>query len=220
MIPDLILTLAGEDRKERHRSKRTLELYVENEQRTPIILTGSHSGLLGRNVPQGMEPECLQMRDYLIKKRVSPNQIRIEGQSLDTFANFYYSAQLIEREKKYIDLVTDWFHMPRALWCAQRVFGKSKILTPRLADETEPTRKAALVERLMTNILAADCMLYHIQPGNYTRLTTYMNEVHPFHHTNEKPLFSFYGLWTGMMRRWGMGLAKKVMPSQAQAYRD
>lgn len=78
MKTDLIMILSGEDTKERHRSKKAMQIFSEFNGDTPILVSGSHSGFLGRELPKGMKRECHQIADFLISQSIPSEKITCE----------------------------------------------------------------------------------------------------------------------------------------------
>ena len=100
-----------------HSTDRVMEglrLYHTGSARK-IILSGG-SGLLLK--PE--EKESIWMKDYLIKLKVKPEDILLEGESKNTHENAQYTAEMIHDEfggqGKFL-LITSAFHMNRAHGC-------------------------------------------------------------------------------------------------------
>ena len=211
----LIMILSGEDIIQRHRSKKGLDLYYRYNGKVPILISGSHSGYLGRETPSWMKKECWQARDFLISQGISNEKISCEEHSLDTLGNFYFSQPLIRDNEDEIDLVTDKFHMDRSLWCARLVFGNSKKFVPILTEQTQNTPYQKTIENLQIALLRIDMTRYDVKSGDYTTLTKFMNDVHPFYCNGQaKP--STFG---SMIKAFGNKKALKFLPTQKQAYK-
>ena len=84
MSLDLILVLSGEDTTQRHRSKRAIEMYTQQRANTPILVSGSHSGFLGREVPQTMQGECHQTANYLVSQGIPVEHIKCRNSDSHT----------------------------------------------------------------------------------------------------------------------------------------
>ena len=209
------MLLSGENVDKRHRSKKTVELYRGYNGDVPILISGSHSGYLGRTIPQGMKPECHQAREFLISQGIPERDIRLEDSSLDTLGNFYFSRPLIEREQQTVDLVTDAFHMNRSLWCSRLVFGNSKTFVPSVTAQTTNTNFQKFMESLQVRLLGRDMGKYGVKEGDYDALGRFMNEVHPFYCAG-KPEPSAFGLMVRLFQNKGL---MKLLPTQKQAYK-
>ena len=216
MRPDLIMVLSGEDTKERHRSKKAIEVYQRFDGEAPILVSGSHSGYLGREVPKRMTRECHQARDYLISQGIPERDISCEEASLDTIGNFYFSYPLIGEHQNRIDLVTDEFHMNRSMWCARLVFGDSKVFVPSRTTQTGNTYFKRVMEELQVILLSQDMKKYDVKDGDYEALSRFMNDVHPFY-CQDQPGFSMFGL---MVRLFKNKRLREMLPTQKQAYKD
>ena len=213
-MSNLIMLLSGEDVDERNRSRKAMEIYQRSEGATPILISGSHSGYLGRTIPQGMQPECYQARDFLISQGIPERDIKVEDSSLDTLGNFYFSHPIIGKEQE-IDLVTDTFHMKRSLWCARLVFGDSKRFIPNTTDKTGNTKYQRFMEGLQIRLLSRDMGKYGVKEGDYEALGRFMNKVHPFY-CQGRPEPSAFGFMVGMFNNKRL---MRLLPTQKQAYK-
>jgi uncharacterized SAM-binding protein YcdF (DUF218 family) len=63
--------------------------------------------------------EAKGMADYLIKKGVDPDRILLEDQSTNTVENILYSKKLLENDDQNVGVVTNNFHMFRAIHIAK-----------------------------------------------------------------------------------------------------
>ena len=75
------------------------------------------SGGQGYNEPY---PEAEGMRDYLLEQGIDPSRILMEPQSSNTRENLAFSAQLLDKETARVGIVTNDFHMFRALAIARK----------------------------------------------------------------------------------------------------
>lgn len=213
--PDLIMVLSGENPVERHRSKKAVELYFKYGEQVPILVSGSHSGLLGRTLPEGMKRECHQTRDSIASKNVPSDSIRLEENSLCTLGNFFLSFPHIRSHELEIDLVTDKFHMSRSLWCSNVLFGGTKKFNPQNTENALANPYSIFIESFQKKLLGLDFLIYGVSPGEYDSIFRYMREVHPFY-SESTPPFSFYGVFTKIMQN--KRLAQRILPTQKQAY--
>lgn len=221
--PKLIMVLSGENRTERHRSKRTAELYFEYNEKTPILISGSHSGLLGREKPDGMIKECDEVLGSLMSLGVPKNAVRRESKSLCTLGNFFMSYPLISEEENDIDLVTDDFHVSRARWCSKVVFGNvaegNKLFFPKTTTNFKNNLYTRLMEGVQTAILSEDLARFGVTPGDYGSLKRYMETTHPFYSTDpENQRSSLYGKFINIFKN--KKISQTFLPTQKQAYKD
>ncbi|MBS3081951.1 YdcF family protein, partial [Candidatus Pacearchaeota archaeon] len=180
MKPDLIMILSGEDLSQRHRSKKAIALYRDYNGEVPILISGSHSGFFGRELPKDMERECRQAEKFLMSKGIPRETIICEEQSLDTLGNFYFSHQLIEPSKKKIALITDPFHMNRSRYCANLVFGEDAEFISEPTDNPQGGLYISFIEWIQRVIIARDMETLGIKKGDYKRLRDFIERVHPF----------------------------------------
>lgn len=93
---------------------------MENED-TKVIVSGGQGG----NEP---DTEAQGMYDYLVKKGIAPERILMEDQSGDTSENIRFSSLLMNPETDSVGIVTNNFHVFRAVHLAKaagykKVFG-------------------------------------------------------------------------------------------------
>lgn len=96
--------------------RRRLEKAVEYLQANPdtkVIVSGGQ----GSNEPVS---EAVGMFDYLVKAGIAPERILLEDQSANTFENLVFSGELLDRKNDSVVLVTNNFHMFRALGIAKK----------------------------------------------------------------------------------------------------
>lgn len=74
------------------------------------------SGAKGSNEPVS---EAQGMYDYLVNAGIAPERILMEEASRNTYENLEYSGQLLDRQRDSVVLVTNNFHMYRALKLAK-----------------------------------------------------------------------------------------------------
>jgi len=175
-----LLVLAGENPKERPRSKRAIEVHKKYG-RIPVILSGSHAGMHGPNPPRGERKSCIQMQEYMIRRGVKFEDIILEGRSMSTLANFYYSQPIIlELGATRVGLITDPVHLKRSMKCARKVFadtvGFIQIPSASNCGFSSPVQEWVL--RTCTTI---DLGIRKIKDGDYEALTYFMENVDPYH---------------------------------------
>lgn len=213
---DLIMVLGGEDTERRNRSRRALQLYFEKCGKSQILISGSHSGYLGKNLPNGMKKECDQSAEFLISQGIPNEHILREGLSLDTLGNFYFSYPMISQEIRTVNLVTDGFHMRRSLWCSNLVFGDSKNFIPNFTEQNRNTIYCRIIERLQELFLDRDMRKYGVKNGDYGALKRFMEEVHPFY-CNGQVKSSMFGT---MIKIFGRKEFINLLPTQRQASKN
>ncbi|MBR2066982.1 MAG: YdcF family protein [Solobacterium sp.] len=86
--------------------------YLQNHPTTLCIVSGGQ----GANEPFA---EAIGMKEYLVQKGLDASRILIEDQSLNTIQNILYSSKLLNKEEDSIALVTNNFHIYRALCLAK-----------------------------------------------------------------------------------------------------
>lgn len=64
--------------------------------------------------------EAQGMYDYLTEKGINPERIILEDQSVNTFQNLTFSAELLDKEKDSVAVVTNNFHVFRAVGIARK----------------------------------------------------------------------------------------------------
>lgn len=88
------------------------EYLTENENTICVV-----SGGQGPNEPC---TEAQGMYDYLVEKGIAPERILMEDKSTDTSENIAFSAEIIGRTDKDVGIVTNNFHVFRALGIARK----------------------------------------------------------------------------------------------------
>lgn len=84
---------------------------IENEE-TRVIVSGGQ----GRNEP---DSEAQGMYDYLVGRGISPERIILEDRSTDTSENIRYSMQLMDAQNSRVGIVSNNFHIFRAVHLAE-----------------------------------------------------------------------------------------------------
>ncbi len=102
--------------------------YLNNNPDTLVIVTGGQ----GSNEPA---PEAVIMQEYLIKNGIDSERIRIEYESKNTIQNISNSIKLYDIKDKKVGIVTNNFHLFRAVAIAKKqgiknVYGISAYSTP------------------------------------------------------------------------------------------
>lgn len=87
--------------------------YLEQNPETIAIVSGGQ----GSNEPIA---EAEGMKQYLMQKGIAEERILTENQSANTYQNLVYSSQLLDKENDRVVLVTNNFHMFRALSIAKK----------------------------------------------------------------------------------------------------
>ncbi len=218
MKPDLIMVLSGEDPQARHRSKKAIEIYQAYDGEAPILVSGSHSGLLGRELPSGMARECHQSQEFLISQGVPERDVTCEEASLCTLGNFYFSQPLIKENQQSVYVVTDPFHMKRSMWCSRVIFGLEKEFTAQETanDSNSPYKKA--IESLQMALLGRDFRNRGIEAGDSEAMRDFFENAHPFYCAGS-PEKTWYGIFIRLFQG-NIRLAKALLPTQAQAYKE
>lgn len=95
--------------------KRLVEAveYLQENPDTKVIVSGGQ----GANEPMS---EAQGMKSYLTQAGIEEERILVEDQSTNTYENLIYSAKLLNQENDSVVLVTNNFHMFRALQIAQK----------------------------------------------------------------------------------------------------
>ena len=181
---DALLVLGGEG-SDHSRSDHTNSLYKSRAVPIEIVLSGNSSGLKNL-VP--VKPEADVMRDYLIEKGIPNEFLHTETKSLDTLGNIVFSWPILDDilsgfQTKRLGLVTDNFHMMRALWTAKRVLPDSYAITP-LPSEKNADVKASLMERAVKYAIAYDLAVLGVEKGDKFAFENYLKSNHPMHVKN------------------------------------
>lgn len=83
----------------------------------PLVLSGGDAGDAG-------VPEATVMREYVLDRGVDPALVHAESRALDTVGNAYFSRLLCDRRGlSDVSFVTSCYHVPRARFVFERVFG-------------------------------------------------------------------------------------------------
>lgn len=88
--------------------------YLEENENTLVIVSGGQ----GSNEPMS---EAQGMYDYLVKKGISPERILREDRSTNTHENLLFSKALIQKEDASVGIVTNNFHVYRAVRLAAKL---------------------------------------------------------------------------------------------------
>ncbi len=96
----------------RYRLDAAYDYLIEHEN-TLCIVSGGQG-------PNESAAEASGMREYLLKKGISEERILMEEESKDTFENMLNSARLLDKEQDRVGIVTNNFHMYRALSLAKK----------------------------------------------------------------------------------------------------
>lgn len=96
----------------RRRLDRAVE-YLKENPRTKVIVSGGK----GDNEPIA---EAQGMCEYLVKAGIDRERILVEDQSRNTYENLVLSGELLDKEKHRVVIVTNNFHVFRALGIAKK----------------------------------------------------------------------------------------------------
>ena len=94
------------------RLDRALE-YLQANPETLVVVSGGQ----GDNEPVS---EARGMRDYLVARGITEERILMEDASTDTWENLDYSARLIDKKEDSVVIVTNNFHVFRAVFIAEK----------------------------------------------------------------------------------------------------
>jgi uncharacterized SAM-binding protein YcdF (DUF218 family) len=107
-----------------------------------LVVTGSTGG-----ARQPGLTEASLMRDLLVERGVPAEAIDVEAHARDTEENFACSVPILaERDPRRVLLVTDPWHMPRALYQGARYVGRVELVPApanRSPEWTRPRKRAA-----------------------------------------------------------------------------
>lgn len=106
--------------------------YLQQNPDTLVIVSGGQ----GSNEPVS---EAQGMQEYLIAKGIEPERILMEDASTDTWENLSFSAKLIDKGSDSVVIVTNNFHVFRAMYIAEKQ-GYSAV--QGLAASTHPSNLA------------------------------------------------------------------------------
>lgn len=87
--------------------------YLQENPDTKVIVSGGQ----GSNEPI---TEAAGMKSYLVEKGIAQERIWVEDKSTNTYENLVFSAELLEKEKDTVVLVTNNFHVFRACKIAEK----------------------------------------------------------------------------------------------------
>lgn len=88
-------------------------LYLERNGETKVIVSGGQG-------PDEHISEAQGMYDYLVEKGIAPGRILKEDRSKNTFQNLTFSGELLDKEKDGVGVVSNNFHVFRAVKIAQK----------------------------------------------------------------------------------------------------
>jgi uncharacterized SAM-binding protein YcdF (DUF218 family) len=162
-------------------TKERLDIFLKEKNKfsdIPILLSGRWGGLK-RDKPKITEAQAMQK--YLVTKGINPARIYLEMKSLDTISNAIFSEEIIRKHKnwKHILLVTSDWHIKRALWIFQKVFGDSYYIHLLFTISQERHRKKRK--------LYEDCLLAItkkiLSKARSTKqgMSKVLQEIHPFY---------------------------------------
>ena len=162
------------------------EIYYLNSMKNKslnIIISGKHSGI-SRN--PSIVPEAGKMEDFLMDQKVPKEHIFPEYKAKDTLGNIVYSWNILDKmfpgnETKKIGLVTDKYHMDRALWTANQVLPEKYQTIP---CPTNIDKFSFGKETILKNILKYELKRNKLQKGDKEEFDKYMKEKHPMHAEN------------------------------------
>lgn len=103
---------SGPSKALQYRLDTAYEYLVENPD-TKVIVSGGQ----GADEPVS---EAQGMYDYLVEKGISPERILKENRSRNTFQNLTFSAELLQKEKDSVGIVSNNFHIFRAVKIAKK----------------------------------------------------------------------------------------------------
>ncbi len=185
---DALIVLGGGPSHMQARCAKAAEIYREYDS-LPIVASGSHSGVYGKDLPKGTIKECYQMLKWLRQEGVKESDVELEEHSLDTLGNFIYSQPLLPESAKNLGIVTSPFHMLRSYWTAQKVMPDMNHY-PIGAEVEKPSLLQILKERIIWSTLKHD--LKDIKPGNKKALEDYLLNRNLMY--NPQAGFSYYNL--------------------------
>ncbi len=88
-------------------------VYLEKNENTKVIVSG------GQGTDEHIS-EAQGMYDYLVGQGIAPERIIREDQSKNTFQNLTFSAGFLDKEKDSVGVVSNNFHVFRAVKIAQK----------------------------------------------------------------------------------------------------
>lgn len=183
---DTLLLLTGESLTNFPRSSRAVEVYQQSSM--PIVVTGKGS-------PDVSVPGSVMMGDYLVRQGVYADDVLCETESLDTLANFVLSEPLLQDvNAKHVGVVTEPFHMSRALKTGKRVYGSRYDLEPVVSIGRGYSPFSFVKERLVELALGWDTR--HIKYGDLEAFQEYLATIHPLHGSTPSGVYyQFFCLW-------------------------
>lgn len=87
--------------------------YLNQNPHTKVIVSGGQGG-------NEVIAEAAGMREYLIQAGIDETRILVEDRSTNTFENLIYSGEFLDRESARVVIVTNNFHVFRALSIAKK----------------------------------------------------------------------------------------------------
>ena len=214
------MVLSGESSETRSRSKKALERFRRHNGKVKVLVSGSHSGLFGKDIPNGMEPDYRPIKNFLLENEVEEDSIVIENESLDTLGNLFFARNrgLITTDHQRVELITDAFHMPRSRKFAKCIYNSQTTFNPIESSGLDKDWKKRLFrftfEKAQEKLILADLKIHGVKEGDFRSLRKYIFEVQPFYSNNRKA--SLYGLFILPFK--AFPTLQRILPTQVNAY--
>lgn len=104
--------------------------YLHKHSDLQVIVSGGR----GQDEPQ---TEASVMKQYLIDGGIDESRIHIEDASTSTYENFLFSKKLLPEDVRKITIISNDFHLTRALFLASKVGLKADVIaapTPKVVE--------------------------------------------------------------------------------------
>lgn len=88
--------------------------YLKENPDTLCILSGGQ----GKNEPLS---EAESMRQYMLKRGISPSMLILEDQSMNTHQNLALSSNFFDKDRDHVGIVTNNFHVFRSIHLAKKL---------------------------------------------------------------------------------------------------
>lgn len=175
-----LLVLGGEDPQRRPRSRTALHYYLACRARGEALPFLVLSGGGGSAAGSAALTEAAAMADYVLAHGVAPAHVLQEPQARSTLANVALGGALAARHglQQQLWLVSDDFHLRRALRLYQRVWGHAPAAHLASGDGGSVYLRGR--EKLVFALQTGALVLAGVAPGDWRAHLAFLKK--PIHH--------------------------------------
>jgi uncharacterized SAM-binding protein YcdF (DUF218 family) len=179
---DTLLVLGGETGKQ-ERSRKAISVWSDyafngSARELEIIVSGNYTGFIGK---PGEKAEATVMKEFLNRNHIPTSKIHEEAKSVDTVANFIYAWDILENlHSGDVGIVTDEYHMRRAMRLGERIYGDSFSLHA-VPTNLGAEMKVKAKELIITYAILYDLNKLGVDAGDKNAFKQYLESCHPMH---------------------------------------